>query len=198
MILSLISVDSVELWEAILTFLFFPLTVITSYITDKKYIIMLYKKFAEKSHKRPFTVETMNIGNNGLDLDEIEHQRHHYMQIFKELREKYPEASIDDVVECTKKEIFNRAPKSYAYHRINAMKKLTGSGDMNKRVVKSAQSMRRFENTPSATSSRENLANVYVKFDKFMHVCMEDVGILELTVFCERNEFNVDSTVQVN
>ena len=59
LILSVISVGEVELWEAFLTFLFFPLTVGSAYMVDKK---IFFGNFLEKKFKG-----TKLIRNSGTD-----------------------------------------------------------------------------------------------------------------------------------
>lgn len=57
-VLILISPDVVELWEAVLTFLFFPLLVIVAYIADRN--------FFRKSPSTSDAVKKFAVGSNGL------------------------------------------------------------------------------------------------------------------------------------
>lgn len=57
-VLILISPDVVELWEAVVTFLFFPILVITAYIADRN--------FFRKPPPTSDAVKKFAVGSNGL------------------------------------------------------------------------------------------------------------------------------------
>lgn len=99
-----------DLWEGIITFLFFPATVITAYIADRRLLIYKYLHKGYRLNKRGVIVE----GEVGSEMDKInaaeaagglrifdeeqmsdevrefEESRRDYIKILRELRKKHP------------------------------------------------------------------------------------------------------------
>merc|ERR1711874_620970 len=57
---------------------------------------------------------------------EFEQHRRDYMQIISELRKKHPTYTMGQLESMAQDEIVNRGPKSRAYYRMQATKKMTG------------------------------------------------------------------------
>jgi solute carrier family 8 (sodium/calcium exchanger) len=152
-IIAFISPNEIELWEAVLTFLFFPATVLGAYIVDKK---IFFGNFLEKrtmtaklGEKKSYDEEAGEAGqplklmngeaneikepselepsyNNNPDIKHFEDHRKEYINILRELRQKHPDISIDELQKLAEVEILKRGPKSRAYYRIQATRKLVG------------------------------------------------------------------------
>lgn len=197
-ILSVSSYGVVHIWEAVLTFLFFPITVLTAYIADKQ--IFVYKFLSKKyrSSKHHGVVVTSegdtelgkanhigpgdDVAFGGLELQdkdvrEFETHRREFMEILKELRKKNPNADMKTLEEMAELEAINRGPKSRAFYRIQATRKLTGGGN----VIKKSK----IEKKASLEDVRvdledEGITKVY--FDPGHYTVMENVGTFNLTV----------------
>jgi Ca2+/Na+ antiporter len=146
-ILTWSSYGEVTIFEAVLTFAFFPMTVGTAYIADKRLLVYKYLSKQYRTNKRGVIVtgeggeEDMEMGSmraNNVEhrrstvgairaslipdpqdeMNEFEKHRMEYINIIKELRRKNPDASVDEIEQMAREEIFNRGPKSRAFYRI--------------------------------------------------------------------------------
>lgn len=158
-ILTWSSYGEVTIFEALLTFAFFPATVGTAYIADRRLLVYKYLSKQYRANRRGIIVTTegvesnedlemgstsgSKIGNNltpgasghrrstvsafrasivaGLqeaEVNEFEKHRMEYINILKDVRRKNPDASIDEIEQIAREEIFNRLPKSRAFYRM--------------------------------------------------------------------------------
>lgn len=141
------SAGVVTVWEGLLTFLFFPLTVGTAYIADRRLLVYKYLSKEYRANKRGVIVGTEG-GEDGDDMEmgatqkdthrrstigvirasligdpydevtEFERHRMEYISLLKELRRKNPNAPIDEIEQLARDEIANRGPKSRAFYRM--------------------------------------------------------------------------------
>lgn len=195
-ILSVSSYGEVDIWEAGLTLLFFPITVFTAYVADKQ--IFVYKFLSKKyrsSKQRGVVISSEgdtelgkanHVGDDivfkGLDsqdsdVREFETHRREFMEILRDLRKKNPNTDMKTLEEMAELEAINRGPKSRAFYRIQATRKLTGSGN----VIKKSK----IEKKASLEDVRvdfedEGITKVY--FDPGHYTVMENVGTFNLTV----------------
>lgn len=155
-ILTWSSYGEVTIMEALLTFAFFPATVGTAYIADRRLLIYKYLSKQYRANKRGIIVTTEGV-DSGEDLEmgstsgklnhlsgpagqrrstvgairasivadlheaevnEFERHRMDYINILKEVRRKNPDATIEDIEQMAREEIFNRGPKSRAFYRL--------------------------------------------------------------------------------
>lgn len=56
-----------------------------------------------------------------------EHRRE-FMELLKELRKKHPNSDPDSLQQMAEVEMINRGPKSRAFYRVQATRKLVGGG----------------------------------------------------------------------
>ncbi|XP_045175491.1 sodium/calcium exchanger 1-like isoform X1 [Mercenaria mercenaria] len=195
-ILSVSSYGVVHIWEAVVTFLFFPLTVFTAYVADKQ--IFVYKFLSKKyrsSKQRGVVISSEgdtelgkanHVGDEvvfkGLesqdsDVREFENHRKEFMEILRDLRKKNPNTDMKTLEEMAELEAINRGPKSRAFYRIQATRKLTGSGN----VIKKSK----IEKKASLEDVRvdfEDEGVTRVFFDPGHYTVMENVGTFNLTV----------------
>merc|ERR1719187_1084621 len=197
LILAVISYGIVEFWEAFLTFLFFPITVILAYIADRRLLMYKYMSKQYRISKRGVIVETegadMELGktDEGPDLGEnvddsvreFEQHRREYMSIIRELRIKYPDAGMEFLESMAREEIINRGPKSRAFYRIQATRKLTGGGNIMKKA-------REEEKKEEEEVEQKDTETIRVCFDPGHYTVMENVGTFEITVVREGGDPN--------
>ncbi|XP_013406595.1 sodium/calcium exchanger 1 isoform X2 [Lingula anatina] len=194
-IIAVITPGEVNLWEAVVTLMFFPLTVISAYIADKK---LLPHRFLRKRYRanrgktmvvqaegdveladgKANNVEFKGLEDAGEDVREFERHRKEYIEILRELRKKNPNADMKTLEEMAEYELLNRGPKSRAYYRIQATRKLTGGGN----VIKKAKIEKTLHEEAEEKEEEpdDNITRVF--FDPGHYTVMENVGKFSITV----------------
>ncbi|GFS08636.1 sodium-calcium exchanger [Elysia marginata] len=201
-ILAVSSKGVVDIWEAVLTFLFFPGTVVTAYIADRK--ILVYKFLSKKYHAsqrkdlviqseglhetemahgktNQLTEEVIIKGGMGHDQSVLEFEQHRqdFISILRELRKKNPNIDMKTLEEMAEYEAVNRGPKSRAFYRIQATRKLTGGG----KVIKKAKIESRSSLADAKIDEEDEESPVtQVFFDPGHYTVMENVGTFSVTV----------------
>lgn len=159
LILDYFSPGRVEVWESFLTFMFFPLTVLTAYIADKRLLIYKYIGKEYRMNKHGVMVQTeadstfeMNgrddhiksfEDNSGIVTEEVrdfEEARREYITTLKNLRRKYPQSDLEHLEIMAQEQLMNNGPKSRAFYRIQATRKMMGSGNIMRKISERAQS----------------------------------------------------------
>ena len=194
-ILSVSSEGVVKIWEAVVTFLFFPLTVMTAYVADKR---IFFYKFMSKKYRSGKQHGVVNVSEGDTELGkanhvgdevifkggeyqdvevrEFEKHRKEFMDILKELRKKHPNTDMKTLEEMAELEAINRGPKSRAFYRIQATRKLTGSGN----VIKKSKIEKKASLEDIKVDFDDDVTRVF--FDPGHYTVMENVGTFNLTV----------------
>merc|ERR1719268_321448 len=147
-ILGAISYGEVNTWEGILTFLFFPATVGTAYIAEKR--MFCYKWFS-----KPEEAGVISIASGKPDLEsradekfkdfdedmdpalaEFERNRREYINAMKRIRLENPDISLVELEAKAREEVVSKGPKSRAYYRAQATRKMAGKEDCQKAFKK--------------------------------------------------------------
>lgn len=209
-ILTVTSYGVVDIWEAGLTLLFFPVTVFTAYVADKQ--IFVYKFLSKKyrsSKQRGVVISSEgdtelgkanHVGDEvvfkGLesqdsDVREFETHRKEFMEILRDLRKKNPNTDMKTLEEMAELEAINRGPKSRAFYRIQATRKLTGSGNV---IKKSKIEKRASLEDVRVDFEDEGITRVF--FDPGHYTVMENVGTFN--IFVTRSGGDMTKTVYVD
>merc|ERR1712045_514718 len=216
-ILGATSYGVVDAWEGILTFLFFPATVWTAFVADRR---MFFYKYFDKKKQRGVIIETEkgDIENRAQekfkefdDLDdmdpalaEFERNRRAYIQAMKRIRLEDPTISLIDLETKAREEVMSSGPKSRAYYRAQATRKMAGKEDAKKAFSKQLAAEAEAERAAEEEAARK-AAEAEVKrddgvcrifFDPPHYTVMESVGTFEVTVVREGGDMN--QTVQVD
>jgi len=203
LIIAVISPNRVDIWEAVLTLIYFPLTVITAYICDTQ---IFFKKFMAKRYRAKGTtivaseggdVEMAGEGEGGMpevqyddpQVAEFEKQRAEYIAIMRDLRKKNPDALIEQIEAMAQNEMLNRSKKSRAYYRIAATRKITGGGGVKRKEVAAEEVAE--EGPEEAT---DNITRIF--FDPGHYSVMENCGSFMVTVTREGGDLS--NTVYVD
>ncbi|TKR60574.1 hypothetical protein L596_027801 [Steinernema carpocapsae] len=155
MILAVFSPGEVEVWEGILTFLFFPLTVISAYIANRwtgrfgqRLLTMPMRSFARRSdagsHGKTHAMEngadehraSLLNGTKDAEVIAFEEHRQKYLEIFRQLRAEHPDASVIELEKLATAKVISEAPKSRAFYRIQATRKMMGAGDLTSKKIR--------------------------------------------------------------
>merc|ERR1712198_636939 len=217
LILGPISEGKVEVWEGVLTFLFFPITVYTAFVADRR---MLFYKYFDKKYRAKKGVivqsEKGDIENRAQekfrefeDLDELdpvlaefERSRREYINAMKRIRLENPNISLIDLEIKAREEVMSKGPKSRAYYRAQATRKLAGKEDakkaMGKALAAEAEAEKAAAEAEAAAAEVEKKDDgvTRIMFDPPHYTVMESVGTFEVTVVREGGDLN--STVQVD
>ena len=198
LIIATFSPGEVEIWEGIVTFIFFPLTVCTAYMADAKIFAFKFLSKRYRTGKRKTVVLTegdMEMGDKnhvgddvlfkGLDhedaeIREFEKHRKEYIEIMREVRKKHPNIDMKTLEEMAEYEVMNRGPKSRAFYRIQATRKLTGGGN----VIKKSKLERKSSLQDMKMDMSEEDAVTRIFFEPGHYTVMENVGTFYLTVSC--------------
>lgn len=232
-ILAVISVGVVEVWEGILTFLFFPMTILTAYIADRRLLFYKYISKQYRINRRGVIVETEGFSNQndiemankrtdgqlgspgggvdnlGMktfdeeemndDVREFEEHRREYIQLLRDLRKKHPDLDMRAIEALAREELANSGPKSRAFYRIQATRKLTGGSNLAKKAMDRATSdLSQVVASPSVPDSRLGVSEgkIRIYFDPGHYTVMENVG--EFAASVRRDGGDVTQSVQVD
>ena len=219
-ILAVSSYGVVEVWEGVLTFLFFPATVATAYIADRRLLFYKYISKGYRVNRRGIIVETegqhsddVEMGNPnkssssaGLktfaeeevneDVREFEEHRREYIQLLRELRKNHPDLDMRAIEALAREELANTGPKSRAFYRIQATRKLTGGTNLVKKALDRTQSDLNAAAATNANAAKDQEHVIRIFFDPGHYTVMENVG--EFTASVRREGGDPNQVVQVD
>lgn len=203
LILAQISPGVVDVWEGFLTFLFFPMTVITAYIADRRLLIYKYIGKQYRMNKRGVIVQAEGDTNielgenedalkrlqeNGIseEIKDFEESRREYISTLKDLRKKYPQHDLQQLEIMAQEQLMNKGPKSRAFYRIQATRKMMGSGNIMRKISERAQSdlseVRAELKQTDVGSQVEEEAPCKIYFEPGHYTVMESCGEFEVRV----------------
>ncbi|XP_060903200.1 sodium/calcium exchanger 2b [Labrus mixtus] len=241
LILSVMSPGVVEVWEALVTLLYFPVCVILAWIADRRLLFYKYMGKRYRADKRHgIVVETEgdltpnkgggmemivdgkfmregaqdgaagaaanNIGGGNLpnsnsamvnveSSKELDESRKEVIRILKELKQKYPDKELDQLMELANYYALLHQQKSRAFYRIQATRMMIGAGNI---LKKHAADHARRAVVPDEEAPEEEDQGVCsrISFESAHSQCMENCGVLRLAVICQgglgENTFYVD------
>lgn len=194
LILSWSSYGVIELWEGLLTLFFFPATVVTAYIADRRLLIYKYLSKNYRMNKRRIIVGTegddveMGAKSNHIpdgtlqyyegeptdEMREFEQHRQEYIALLRELRKKHPNRNMEEIEMMAREELINRGPKSRAFYRIQATRKLMGGGNIKKKIEKIEPKKEEVKEVKDDS--------IKIFFDPAHYTVMENVGQFSVTI----------------
>ncbi|XP_021239557.1 sodium/calcium exchanger 2-like, partial [Numida meleagris] len=223
LILAVISPGVVQVWEALLTLVFFPVCVVFAWAADKR---LLFYKYVYK-HYRADPRSGIIIGTEaelpkGIELDggfqpperreaegsaitagtagtgavtaspalpasaeekELDESRREVIQILKDLKQKYPERELEQLVDMANYYALLHQQKSRAFYRIQATRMMTGAGNVLKKHV--AEFSKRSSALLEVPSDAEEEACSRIFFEPCLYHCLENCGAVTLSVACQ-------------
>ncbi|VDO90026.1 unnamed protein product [Heligmosomoides polygyrus] len=199
-ILAVTSPGEIEIWEGLLTFAFFPLTVFTAWIADIKIIQtrFLPRRYRRGSHGMIATEgeELKMLESNGItqaykDFSQpdfvdpavraFEEHRREFIELMREIRKKNPHISPTELQKQAEYEMITRGPKSRAFYRVQATRRLIGGGDIvKKRIDKEHNKAVDALVQAQEKQTRENTCKIY--FDPAHYTVLENVGTFDVVV----------------
>jgi solute carrier family 8 (sodium/calcium exchanger) len=224
-ILAVSSPGVLEVWEGLLTFSFFPATVLTAYVADRRLLIYKYLHKGYRMNKRGVIVETeTGDSDGGVELDiksqhdqmngmidkyedadtvesrEFEQTRRDYIKSLKDLRKKYPQLSLEQLEVMAHEEVLGKGPKSRAFYRVQATRKMVGAGNLSRKISERAQSdlsevKAELQRAEAESIDIENINATKVFFEPGHYTVMENVGTFEVGVTRTGGDLNQPCTV---
>lgn len=209
LILAVLSPGVVEVWEAVLTFLFFPLCVVQAWIADRR---LLFYKYVHKRYRadknRGIIIETegdgmftkmdMEMDGQGVNshkeaLDgmlagveegggggEEEEARREMARTLKDLKQRHPEKDMEQLIEMANYQVLVQQQKSRAFYRIQATRMMIGAGNILKKHA--ADQARKVVSCHESNAQEEDPHTIYLEFEPSHYQCFENCGSLKLSV----------------
>ncbi|KAF3708016.1 Sodium/calcium exchanger 1 [Channa argus] len=224
LILSVISPGVVQVWEGLLTFLFFPICVVFAWVADRR---LLFYKYVYKRYRtgkqRGMIIETegdrplpskvdiemdgkmLNShgvdfldGPLGLDIDEKdldeEETRRDMAKILKELKQKHPDKEMEQLIELANYQVLSQQQKSRAFYRCQATRLMTGAGNILKKHA-ADQARKAVSMHEVRSDAGENDPISKVFFEPGSYQCLENCGTVAVNVV--RRGGDISKTVSV-
>ncbi|VDL92585.1 unnamed protein product [Schistocephalus solidus] len=203
-IIAISSPDEVVIWEALLTFAFFPLTVLTAYIADRKIFQRNFLKKRYIARRRLKSSLDEDVELNGKlpsvkisDEDSedpknaFERTRLEYVEAIKNIRKEHPTIDPKELEELAQIEVLNKGPKSRALYRMQATRTLTGGGN----VITKAKIERKMSIQTVEVKELYGPETQQVFFSPGHYTVMENVGSFNLTVSRKGGDMNATISV---
>ncbi|XP_068608530.1 sodium/calcium exchanger 3 [Brachionichthys hirsutus] len=219
MILAVFSPNEVQVWEGLLTLAFFPICVLLAWVADRRLLFykFMHKKYRTDKH-RGVIIETETERPKGIEMDgkmvnshfmdggaasnlvglieskEVDESRRDMIRILKDLKQRYPEKEMDQLVEMANYYALSHQPKSRAFYRIQATRMMTGAGNILKKHV-----AEQAKKSASVQEVRVDESEEYVSqiaFEPAVYQCLENCGAAILTI--TRKGGDIDQTVYVD
>ncbi|KAL4612852.1 sodium/calcium exchanger 1-like isoform X1 [Arapaima gigas] len=218
LILAVISPGVVQVWEGLLTLFFFPIFVVFAWVADRR---LLFYKYVYKRYRagkqRGMIIETegdplppkvdiemdgkmsnshaVDFLDGSLDLEEKEiddeEARREMAKVLKELKQKYPDKEMEQLIELANYQILSQQQKSRAFYRCQATRLMTGAGNILKKHV--ADQARK---AVSIHEVGENDSVTKVFFDPGSYQCLENCGTVALNIVRQGGDLTNTVSVQ--
>ncbi|XP_076283353.1 sodium/calcium exchanger 3 isoform X1 [Lasioglossum baleicum] len=208
LILAVVSPGVLEVWEGVLTFTFFPATVLTAYVADRRLLIYKYLHKGYRMNKRGVIVQAeAGDSDGGVELEikpqqdgfhnmmdgdtpeakEFEQTRRDYIKTLRDLRKKFPTQPLEQLEVMAHEEVLGKGPKSRAFYRVQATRKMVGAGNLSKKISERAQSdlsevKAELQRQEAESIDIENVNAMRIFFEPGHYTVMENVGTFEVGV----------------
>ncbi|CAF0787000.1 unnamed protein product [Rotaria sordida] len=131
--------------------------------------------------------------------DQIETQRRQeFIDIWRELRKQYPNTDMQTLNDMAAIEMMNRVPKSRAYYRIQATKRLGGGGgNMKKKLLEKLNEPTQItsvEKQPLISDATPHITKI--RFEPNYYTVLENAGYVTLHIL--RTDGNLRNTIYVD
>uniref|UniRef100_A0A3Q2Q9L7 Solute carrier family 8 member 2a n=1 Tax=Fundulus heteroclitus TaxID=8078 RepID=A0A3Q2Q9L7_FUNHE len=209
LILAVISPGVVEVWEAIVTLLYFPVCVLLAWIADRRLLFYKYMHKRYRADRRHGIVVEMegDLSPKGIDvIMDGNFQNKLFslvvilkkkkpeicavvVRILKDLKEKHPDKDLDQLIEMANYSALVHQKKSRAFYRVQATRMMIGAGNVLKKHAADHKRRSQGQDADKATCS-------HICFESVQYQCTENCGSVTLWVVLDggtgQNTFYVD------
>ncbi|XP_058239682.1 sodium/calcium exchanger 2a isoform X2 [Hemibagrus wyckioides] len=222
LILSVISPGIVQVWEALLTLLFFPVCVLMAWIADRRLLLYkyLHRRYRTDKHHGIIVETEGDLALNGIDVimegklhgnanggpsnsasnvtstetsKDPEQDREEVIRMLRDLRQKHPDKDLDQLIEMANYSNLQKQPKSRAFYRVQATRMIIGAGNVLKKHAAAEQAKRA---GPNASPNDDLMTCSHVALELDHYRCSENCGQLIVWVIlsggCGSKTFQVD------
>eukprot|EP00094_Tigriopus_californicus_P004455 TCALIF_04293-PA protein Name:"Similar to Slc8a2 Sodium/calcium exchanger 2 (Rattus norvegicus)" AED:0.14 eAED:0.15 QI:0/0.83/0.84/0.92/0.83/0.92/13/236/826 len=204
-ILKWVSPEEVELWEAILTFVFFPILVVIAYCADKQWLHPLFGQKRTTSSDKERQIELGNFTpaeemlkdrayfrNGQFDRDGL-------VSFIKDVK-KNTKLSDEDAAVLAASKIIDSKPHSRMWYRIGAVRNITGgrktqpSWRMNEKLKEVYDAINEHPEAPNISYPDEDEDKAIIDFHTSSAAVLENVGTYKVTII---RHGKLDETVRI-
>ena len=172
----------VEVWEALLTLLFFPILVLTAYLMDKKFFGLCT------------TTKRVSSSSDGSPDGMMEKLENRYNELVAEVKESTPNRISGVVTQVAAVRLLREIPKGRGYYRMQATKGISGGADLiNAKRLQELVSHN--ENARQQLSNAADKNKQFFYFDPSSYSVMEDVGVFYVNVVRRGLDLNQDVSI---
>lgn len=164
-VLAVISESVVEVWEAVLTFLFFPGLVLAAYIVDK------CSSDVVDSDQKDYEI----LG------DTLERAKADYTVLLRNLKKQFPSKDLKEIARIAEERIILSGPKSRAYYRILVTKGITGNVIRNQYFASSSKK-------PMKHIQANRMSGTFFRFEHGTYTVTENIGSVRVAVIREGSD----------
>lgn len=185
--------------EGVITFTFFPMIVGMAYIADRRLLVYKYLNKSYRMNERGVmvqmesaTAETDIYGRSnslkmedGTDLlpdeyKDIEQIKKDYVAILQELRRTYPHYDRDTLEVMAQEQLLNSGPKSRAFYRIQATRKILGGGNVIRRIAERTATEVKADIAPIEVV--DDFSTPKIVFEPSHYTVMENCGSVDIRI----------------
>uniref|UniRef100_A0A8D3CIX0 Calx-beta domain-containing protein n=1 Tax=Scophthalmus maximus TaxID=52904 RepID=A0A8D3CIX0_SCOMX len=204
LILAVISPGIVEVWEAAVTLLYFPVCVILAWIADRRMLFYKYMHKRYRADKRHGIVVEMegDLAPKGIDMimdgklsdcspcpGNSSSVTVSVVHILKDLKDKHPDKDLDQLIEMANYSALVHKKKSRAFYRVQVTRMMIGAGNILRKHAAEHARHSGGQEMDKATCS-------HICFESAQYQCTENCGSLSLGVILDggtgQNTFYVD------
>ncbi|KAL0994656.1 hypothetical protein UPYG_G00125400 [Umbra pygmaea] len=214
LILAVISPGVVEVWEALVTLLYFPVCVILAWIADRRLLFYKYMHKRYRADKRHgIVVETEgDLTPKGIDVimdakfsdgnttagnasnvctisvqagKDVDQNKDEVVHILKDLKQKHPDKELEQLIEMANYSALVHQKKSRAFYRIQATRMLIGAGNVLKKHAAERARLNAAVTESGTVLEGDRGTCAHLFFEHAQYQCTESCGTLSLGVICE-------------
>jgi len=206
LVLVVISPSKVEIWEAVVTFLFFPLLVVIAYAADKGWLNALFcKKDPSKLTNKQQQIELGTVQSAEVMLDHREYfkggkvDRDALAGFIKDIKKK-TKLSDEDAAVIAASKVVDSQPKSRMWYRIGATRNMTGGRKiqptmkMTDKIRQVYDAINEDSEMPTIEYPDSDAAKSIVEFHASSSAVMESIGTFKVLI-CRHGKLS--NTVRV-
>lgn len=206
LILSVFSPGIISVFEALATLLFFPLCVYVAFIADRRLYVFkhLDRIYRLNKHGTAVGIEAYNeekerVRSESLKMDDgtalhpsdfkdFHQMRETYLTILRTLREKHPQVDRVQLELMAQEQLLDAAPKSKAFYRLQATRKMHGGGNIIRKIAEKTQSEIRSD-LDEVSVDGSYIEPPTILFDPEQYAVMENCGTMKVRV-ARRGDFS--------
>ena len=192
----------VEVWEALLTLLFFPIMVIMAYLVDRRFFGACSKKLLHKGIAPEIRIESNSESSTPTQTSETSHNtatslereateamdhkkslmekvERRYAEILEEMKIRQPNKTADELHQLAAVALLKELPKGRGYYRMQSTRGISGGGDLIN-VKKFQEMLDHRDEERTKINIEKDTQTIF--FDPDAYSVMENVGVFYVNI----------------